>query len=401
MRRRPTISKRGERWSAIVDVAPPGSPVREQRRLTGRTKAEVSAQVDALLGEVRDNSYVAPSELTFGQYMLGWLDALELRAHKATTVIAYRRVVTNHLLTQKLGDAPDPRHWPTIARTRLDLLTARQLDDLYAGLLTAGRRDGKEGGLSRRSVRFLASVLGKALKDAARKGLVRTNVALNADPPSEKASQAPETKVWTPEQARRFLSSVAEDPDALLWRFYLATGCRRGEALGLRWSDVDLDAGRVSIAQQYTMVGAVPTMLPVKSDRSRRVVDLDPATIDSLRRHRVQQAEHKLALGEFYDPDELGLVFAKPDGSPHHPKRVSARFKVRVERAGVPMLRLHDLRHTAASIMLASGEQARVVQERLGHSTVAFTLARYQKVLPGAQAEAATRYARLLDGSDG
>ena len=149
------------------------------------------------------------------------------------------------------------------------------------------------------------------------------------------------------------------------------------------------------------MVGAVPTMLPVKSDRSRRVVDLDPATIDSLRRHRVQQAEHKLALGESYDPDELGLVFAKPDGSPHHPKRMSARFKVRVERAGVPMLRLHDLRHTAASIMLASGEQARVVQERLGHSTVAFTLARYQKVLPGAQAEAATRYARLLDGSDG
>lgn len=207
--------------------------------------------------------------------------------------------------------------------------------------------------------------------------------------------------MWTPAQARQFLASVAEDPDALLWRFYLATGCRRGEALGLRWSDVDLDAGRVSIVQQYTMVGAVPTMLSVKSDRSRRVVDLDPATIDALRRHRVEQAERRLAVGPAYDPDGLDLVFAKADGSAHHPKRVSARFKRRVARAEVPMLRLHDVRHTAASIMLASGEQARVVQERLGHSTVAFTLARYQKVLPGAQAEAASRYARLLDGAEG
>lgn len=155
-------------------------------------------------------------------------------------------------------------------------------------------------------------MVGDELKDAARKGLVRTNVGLNADPPSEKASQAPETKVWTPAQARQFLASVAVDPDALLWRFYLATGCRRGEALGLRWSDVDLDAGRISITQQFTMVGAAPTMLAVKSDRSRRVVDLDPATIDALHRHRIEQAEHKLALGESYDPDELGLVFAKP-----------------------------------------------------------------------------------------
>jgi integrase len=175
-------------------------------------------------------------------------------------------------------------------------------------------------------------------------------------------------------------------------------GLPRGEALGLRWSDVDLDNRRVSITQQYTMVGAVPTMLPVKSDRSRRVVDLDPVTVDLLRRHRIGQAEHRLAIGEAYDPDGFGLVFAKPDGSPHHPKRVSARFGRRVARAEVPDLRLHDVRHTAASIMLAPGEQPRVVQERLGHSTVAFTLARYQKVLPGAQAEAAARDAQLLDG---
>jgi integrase len=248
-------------------------------------------------------------------------------------------VVVNHLLSQKVGDAPDPKQWPAVARTRLDLLTARQLLGLYASLLSSGRRDGKEGGLSRRSVRFLASVIGKALKDAARKGLVRTNVALNADPPSEKASEGPETKVWTPAEAGRFLASVAEDPDALLWRFYLATGCRRGEALGLRWSDVDLDAGRVSITQQYTIVGAVPTMLPVKSDRSRRVVDLDPLTVDLLRRHRVEQAEHRLAGGAGYDIENLGLVFAKADGSPHHPKRVSARFERRVGRAGVPELR--------------------------------------------------------------
>ena len=173
--------------------------------------------------------------------------------------------------------------------------------------------------------------------------------------------------MWTPAQAHRFLESVANDPDAALWRFYLATGCRRGEALGLRWSDVDLD----------------------------------PGSVDALRRHRVVHAERKLAHKGDYDPDQQHLVFAKADGSPHHPKRVSARFVRRVARARVPTPRLHDLRHTAASIMLACGELPRVVQERLGHSTVAFTLDRYQKVLPGAQAEAAARYAQLLDGAEG
>ena len=400
MRRRPTIIRRGDRWTAVVDVAPAGSPSRQQRRITGRTKAEVSARVDAMLGEIRDHAYVAPSEVSFGHYVLGWLDALELRARKATTVVAYRRVVVNHLLNQKAGEDPDPACWPAVARTRLDLVSAQQLDELYADLLKSGRRDGKPGGLSRRTVRFLASVLGKALKDAARKGIVRTNVALNADPPSAKASEAPEATIWTPAQARRFLETIADDVDASLWRFYLATGCRRGEALGLRWSDVDLEAGRVSIGQQYTMVGAVPTFLPVKSDRSRRAIDLDPITVEALRVERRLRAERKLALGPAYDADGLDLVFTKADGTPHHPKRVSARFKRRVGRAGVPALRLHDLRHTAASIMLASGELPRVVQERLGHSTVAFTLSRYQKVLPGAQAAAAARYARLLDEAD-
>ncbi len=397
MRRRPTPTRRGERWTAIVDVAPAGSTIREQRRITGRTKAEVSAIIDALLGDVREHTYVAPSPTTFGQYMIEWLNALELRASKPTTVVAYRRITTNHLLRQKHGEEPDPTAWPSIARTRLDLLTAPQLDDLYARLLTSGRRDGKPGGLSRRSVRFLASVISKALKDAARKGLVANNVALNADAPSARASEAPDGSVWTPAQARTFLASVEDDADAVLWRFYLATGCRRGEALGLRWSDVDLDAARTSIVQQYTMVDAVPTFLPVKSDRSRRVVDLDARTIEALRRNRITQAEQRLAHGAEYDPDGLDLVFTKPDGTPHHPKRVSARFRVRAAQAGLPPLRLHDLRHTAASIMLATGELPRVVQERLGHATVAFTLARYQKVLPGAQAEAAARYARLLD----
>jgi integrase len=158
---------------------------------------------------------------------------------------------------------------------------------------------------------------------------------------------------WTAEELRRFLDSHREDRLFALWRLMAQTGIRRGEALGLRWSSVDLDLGRVSIKE--TLVSVNYEVLPgdAKTQKDIHVVDLDPATVAALRTHRRQQREERLAWGPAYE--DAGFVFARENGTPLHPEAVSQMFERHSARAGLPKIRLHDLRHTHATLALGQG----------------------------------------------
>ena len=224
-------------------------------------------------------------------------------------------------------------------------------------------------------------------------GLLARNVAQQAIPPAPSPRREPRT--WTAEELRHFLESVQDD--RLYGAYVLAatTGLRRGEVLGLTWRNVDLGASRIAVTQAIIPVNGAVTYSTPKTAKGRRSVALDAFTVNALRAHRVRQLEERLVLG-LGTPAEDALVFTDLDGSPLHPDRFSASFDRLVKAAGVPRIRLHDLRHTHATLALQAGVHPKVVSERLGHSNIAITLDTYSHAIPALQEEAATKVAALV-----
>jgi integrase len=289
---------------------------------------------------------------------------------------------------------------PRIGHIRLDRLTAADINRLYAELLANGRVR-TSGGLSVATVTNVHRILRKSLRDAVRWGLLAVDPSDRADPPPARVSRAARRqamRIWTPDELRRFLRVAAEDELHPLWLVATTTGLRRSELLGLRWVDVDLDAGRLTVHQTVTEQegGGTVMVMGQKSNASGRTIHLDRRTCEALTSHRHAQAELRETIGRLWQDHDL--VFSRVDGRWHTPDSVTGRFARLVERAGVPRIRLHDARHTHASLLLQAGIHPKVVSERLGHSSVAFTLDTYSHVLPGMHPEAAERFADLAFG---
>ena len=213
----------------------------------------------------------------------------------------------------------------------------------------------------------------------------------------------PEHATWTPEEMRRFLLATRDSVRGPLWHFLATTGARRGEALGLRWRDLDLDAGTASIRQTIGVDSGRIIRNPTTKSGKPRVIDLDVETVATLRRHRAAQNAERLRLGDRWKDE--GLVFCRDGqqlrsgrvaGGPLNGDKVSKSFKRACARAGVPDIRLHDVRHTWATLALRAGVPVKVVQERLGHANPSITLGIYAHVLPGMQREAAETVANLF-----
>jgi integrase len=203
-----------------------------------------------------------------------------------------------------------------------------------------------------------------------------------------------ELSTWDAAEMRTFLASVHDDRNAPAYRLLATTGMRRGEALGLRWSDVDLDAPRVTINRSLSVVDSELVWSTPKTARSRRSVSLDPETVGSLREHRRRQLEERVAAGDAWDGADL--VFCDQLGGPLHPDRFTRAFRSAARRAGVTQIRLHDLRHTWATLALQAGIHPKVVSERLGHATTGITLDIYSHVQPELDASAASTVAQLF-----
>jgi integrase len=275
---------------------------------------------------------------------------------------------------------------------RLQQLSADRLDRFYADMLAGGRRGG--GGLSPKTVRYLHTTLHKALGDAVRKNLIVRNPAEAADPPKLRQAGSRDLRTWSPEELRMFLLGVADHPLSAAWVLAATTGMRRGEILGLRWADIDFGSRRLAVRQTLLSVGYKLTFGTPKTARGRRTIALDTTTLEALARHRGRQVEESRRLG--LDVTELGLVFTKVDGTPIHPDIFTQTFERLVARLGLPRIRLHDLRHTHATLGLASGVPAKVMSDRLGHSTVAFTQDVYMHAIPRIEEAAAQQLADLI-----
>jgi integrase len=349
-----------------------------------RTKKEAKAALTELLAAHQAGRFVEPSRTTVRDFAAGWLDGLANQGRRATTLSGYRTALDLYVL-------------PRLGNVALQDLRASDLDSLYAELLRCGGQ--RDDGLSLTSVHHVHAVLNKLLNDAERKGLVIRNVARLANAPSltTARSKSPEMRIWTPLQLATFLRSIAGNRNEALLRLLAMTGMRRSELLGLRWSDVDFDAGHVTIRQAVTVVNGEEIVDAPKSRRSRRVIDVDTGTTALLAAHRDRQAS-ALARVDLEVP-QGGRVFTNDIGEPIRPNSVGQAFRRLVEQAGLPLIRLHDLRHTHASHLLAAGINVKVVSERLGHASVSFTLDTYGHVMPGQQAEAAAAAAALLEAA--
>jgi len=201
---------------------------------------------------------------------------------------------------------------------------------------------------------------------------------------------------WTPEELRSFLGAIASHRLASAYVLAASTGMRRGEILGLRWNDLDLAKATLAVRQTIISVGYELQISGPKTNRSRRTISLDPGTTQELLAHQLRQDQERSDCGSGWQ--EHDLVFCLPDGRPVHPHQFSQLFERTVERLGLRRIRLHDLRHTYATLALLAGVDAKTVSARLGHSTVAFTLDVYTKAVPQLDREAAEKVAKLIFG---
>jgi integrase len=375
------IRKRGSKWAVVVDVGYDESGKRLQKWHSGfARRKDAERALTEVLGRLESGTYVAPAKLTVRGFLEDeWLPAIRASLRPST----YE--------SYKLNVA---RATYSIGSVRLQQLTPAMLNRLY-GELGRERKVGDEvrPPLSPRSIRYVHTVLRHALADGVRWNRLARNVADAAEPPSAKAAKAAPMRIWGAEQLRTFLEHVREDRLYAAYRVAAMTGLRRGEVLGLRWRDVDLDAGRLAAVQ--TLIGERQLSRP-KTEHGRRNVELDPGTVTALREHRKRQLEERLAWGPAYW-DEPDLVFRRENGEPLWPRTFSRAFEQHIREAGLPVIRLHDLRHTHATLALHAGVHPKVVSERLGHSTVAITLDIYSHAVPAMQADAAAKVAALVE----
>ena len=352
------------------------------RRDAERALAEVVASVNA-------GRFVPTTALTVADYIVGeWLPATRPPHVKYETWNDRRRNLETHVI-------------PALGAIRLQDLNASHINRLYSDLLQHGLVRGP-GGLSATTVRRIHAMLRKAFNDAIRWGHLEDNPVRHADPPPTRAvrsSARASMQTWTPQELRAFLESTREHELGVAWLFTSHTGVRRSELLGLRWADVDFTGHTVAIRQTVVAKpGGYHLLIEQKSIASGRTLHLDTGTLTRLKSHREMQDRTRGTAGPAWH--DYDLVFPRSDGTWWNPPAVSLAFGRAVRRAGVPRIRLQDVRHTHATLLLAAGINPKVVSERLGHSSVAFTLDTYAHVMPGMQPEAAETFRRLVFGEN-
>jgi integrase len=281
-----------------------------------------------------------------------------------------------------------------LRRLPVDQVTTAHLDELYDRLLRKGRRNGQ--GLAPVTVRKVHIILRSTLARALKRGLITTNAALEAESPTGRACKPPTFPVWSPRELQRFLSFVQEHPHYAAFHLSATTGLRRGELLGLRWCDVDLERAVLRVLQTVIVVNAEVLIETPKSSSSRRSVDLDARTVEVLRQHAHAVKAAEVGVSDTDLVRSSALVFSRADGEPLHPTLFSYWFQRQVELAGLQRIRFHDLRHTHATLALQAGVHPKVVCERLGHSSISVTLDTYSHVLPSMQRDAAEAVAALI-----
>jgi integrase len=391
---------------------------RRRKAIYGPTRRHVADRLNRELHAAQEGTLLTDQRQTVAQFLTRWLRDVVRSRVRPLTYRSYENAVSRYIV-------------PHLGARRIAQLAPEHVQAWLSALERAGVTAARRA--------YVRVTLRNALYTALRWRLVAQNAATLVDSPR---TVAREIQPLTPEQAQMLLKTAKDDPLEALVTVALSCGLRRGEMLGLQWGDVDLDVGTLHVRRALQRFGgdgaarrpllaeykrlraelrhdsldddargelttkltgvrdalqAMKTSLHLvepKSPRSRRLIALPAVAVKALRAHRVRQLETRLAAGARWQ--DQGFVFPTSIGTPLEPRRITRAFRALLKRAGLPLIRLHDLRHTAATLLLAQGVSPRVVMETLGHSQISLTLNTYSHVLPALQREAASKMDAVL-----
>jgi integrase len=374
MRGRIIKRKGSKNYTIVLQLGlDPATGKRKQQWITvGPSIRKAEKQMTKLINELDSGTYIAPNKVTVAQYLQRWLAECSKPSLTPRSYERYKGIVEKHLI-------------PAIGRIRLIELRPEHIQRHYAVLVSKG--------LAARTVRYDHIVIHGALRMATKWQLVPRNVADAVEPPKPKQS---EMQTWDSDEVAQFLEAAKRTPNYVLFYATLYTGARRSELLGLSWRHIDFLYSQMNIERglHWTKEKGYIFTQP-KTAKSRRSIALSPSLALLLKEYKEGEECAHLLAGKPLTEDDL--VFSHPDGSPLFPNSVSRAWVQLAEKAGIKVIRFHDARHTHASILLKQGIHPKVVQERLGHSTIAVTLDTYSHVTPGLQEAAAKRFDDALE----
>jgi integrase len=348
----------------------------KRKSFYGRTQKEALQKLRAAQLEEKQGMLTTGSKQALKHYLEHWLENVHKPKIRISTYVGYRLMLDKHII-------------PELGNTAVQRLTPQQVEALYAHKLKEGLTPG--------SVRNIHTVLHKALSHAVRTNLIARNVCDAVEVPRFKRS---EMKPLTKEQAQLLLETAKEHRLETLLLVAITTGMRRGELLGLKWQDIDFDERSlqvrrtVSLISRYGYVENEP-----KTSRGRRKITLPEVLVESLKQHRTRQLEARLKAGTPWQ--DRNLVFCNTHGDYIDPNYLLYMFDKLLDKAGLPHMRFHNLRHSAATFLLVMGVHVKIVQELLGHSSISMTLDTYSHVLPGLQKEAMDKWNDWFGDGDG
>jgi integrase len=368
------------RGAIVIDVRDPQTGERKRRwHAFAGSKRQAQVEAARLISELQNGTRIDPSRMTVAAFLERWIEHMQgqvsPRSHERYAELCRKNVA------------------PLLGGLALTKLQPAHISQAYAKALASGRRDGT-GGLSARTVTHMHRVLREALQQGVRWQMLARNPADAVRPPKVERKQM---SVLGTDATVELIEAAREMPLFMPILLGVRCGLRRGEVVALRWRNVDLERGQISVVASAEQTDQGVREKETKSGKGRTIV-LSAAEVEELRTHRARQAEGLLALGVRLTDDHH--VVARADGQPLQPRSLTHAF-VKFARQHGFQIRLHDLRHSHATHMLASGVHPKIAQERLGHSSVGITLDLYSHVLPGMQAEAVSKVdAALRDALD-
>jgi integrase len=350
-------------WVGVLWVEDEFGGRPRRRYITGKQRSDVVRKFKTVQRQVDDGLKVHDPSITVEQLFARWYEDVLKHQVATSTASNYMTIAKYHII-------------PSLGKKKIADLTTSEIDRLLSRKMNSD--------LSVSTVQRIRSVLAQALDQAMRWGWVNRNVAKLARPPRMERSEG---RSLTPEQARHFLNSLSGHRNEALYALMLSTGLRRGEALGLKWTDLDEEKGLLHVRRQLKREDGVLVVADTKTSRSRRTLNLPGAMLPALQAHRERQNAKREALGPAWV--ESGFIFTTDIGTPFEPRNMHREFKLICLDAGLGDWHPHELRHSAASLMLAHGVKLQVVSELLGHSSIRMTADVYGHILdPDRQAAA-------------
>ncbi|WP_028308773.1 tyrosine-type recombinase/integrase [Desulfitibacter alkalitolerans] len=361
------IQRKDGRWQATITAGHDANGKPKRRAFYGKTRKEAVSKMNEALQSLQQGNYVEPSRITFGEWIQRWLDDYAKPKTRQTTWESYEVIIKTHII-------------PDLGKIPLAKLQASDLQRFYNQKLQSGRIKDNSG-LSTRYVRYMHTLIKKSLDQALKENLISKNMANATQPPTVKTKKM---TCLTEDQLVTLIDVARQDRLAAAFILDIATGLRRGELLGLKWDVLDLSKGNIVVKRQLLSVkGGSVIEEDIKTKSSERNIPIPANIVKELKVHKARQAKEKLAFGEAYQNNNL--VFCKEDGSLLDPREFTKRFQGLLKKAELPKIRLHDIRHSHASLLLAKGVSPKVIQERLGHSSITITLDLYSHLAPGMQ----------------